>query len=106
MRPAERLAWVPGQSALVHRPAESHDQARRRLHAHAADPRHEVEGDDGAPTQRRISQWLVQLKERVGWRKAVVALANENACILWAVLTLDGPFNANHVPCHRRHIAQ
>ncbi len=35
----------------------------------------------------RISQWLVQLKERVGWQKAVVALANKNARILWAVLT-------------------
>lgn len=46
----------------------------------------------------RISQWLVQLKERVGWQKAVVALANKNACILWAVLTRDGAFDPNHVP--------
>jgi transposase len=46
----------------------------------------------------RISQWLVQLKERVGWQKAVVALANKNARILWAVLTRDGVFNPNHVP--------
>jgi transposase len=30
----------------------------------------------------RISQWLVQLKERVGWQKAVVALANKNARIV------------------------
>ena len=36
----------------------------------------------------RISQWLVQLKERVGWQKAVVALANKNARIQWAVLPL------------------
>jgi transposase len=42
----------------------------------------------------RISQWLVQLKERVGWHKAVVALANKNARILWAVLTRDGRFEA------------
>ena len=46
----------------------------------------------------RISQWLVQLKERVGWQKAVAALANKNARILRAVLTRDGAFDANHVP--------
>ena len=46
----------------------------------------------------RISQWLVQLKERAGWQKAVVALANKNARILWAVLTRDAVFDANHVP--------
>ena len=46
----------------------------------------------------RISQWLVQLKDRVGWQKAVVALANKNARILWAVLTRDAVFDPNHVP--------
>jgi transposase len=46
----------------------------------------------------RTSQWLVQLKERVGWQKAVVALANKNACILWAVLTRDGVSEPDHVP--------
>lgn len=45
----------------------------------------------------RISQWLVQLKERVGWQKAVVALANKNARILWAVMTRGGAFDANHL---------
>jgi transposase len=46
----------------------------------------------------RISQWMVQLKERVGWQKTVVALANKNARILWAVLTRDGVFDADHIP--------
>ena len=46
----------------------------------------------------RISQWLVQLKQRVGWQKAVVALANKNARILWAVLTQGTPFNPDHIP--------
>ena len=46
----------------------------------------------------RISQWLVQLKERAGWQKTVVALANKNARILWAVLTRDATFDPNHVP--------
>ena len=46
----------------------------------------------------RISQWLVQLKERAGWQKAVVALTNKNARIQWAVLTRDAQFDADHVP--------
>lgn len=46
----------------------------------------------------RISQWLLQLKERAGWQKAVVALANKNARILWAVLTRDASFDPDHVP--------
>lgn len=46
----------------------------------------------------RISRWLVQLKERAGWQKAVVALANKNARILWAVLTRDASFDPDHVP--------
>jgi transposase len=46
----------------------------------------------------RISLWLVQLKERVGWQKAVVTLANKNARILWAVLTRDADFDPDHVP--------
>ena len=46
----------------------------------------------------RISLWLVQLKERVGWQKVVVALANKNARILWAMLTRDVAFNPDHVP--------
>ena len=46
----------------------------------------------------RISQWLVQLLARVGWQKAVVALANKNARILWAVLAKGRRFDANHVP--------
>ena len=45
----------------------------------------------------RISQWIVQLRERVGWQKAAVALANKNARILWAVLTKDVRFNADHI---------
>ena len=46
----------------------------------------------------RISQWLVQLKDRVGCQKAVVALANKNARIVWAVLTRGMSYNPDHVP--------
>jgi transposase len=45
-----------------------------------------------------ISQWLVQLKDRVGWQRAVVALANKNARILWCVMTRDDKFDPDHVP--------
>lgn len=44
-----------------------------------------------------ISQWLVQLTARVGWQKAVVALANRNARILWAMLAKGRRFDPNHV---------
>ena len=57
-----------------------------------------------------ISRWLVQLVTRVGWQKACVAMANKNARILWAVMTRDQGFDANHVsekppakkPAHER----
>ena len=45
-----------------------------------------------------ISLWLVQLKERIGWQKASVALANKNARILWCVMTRRDRFDPNHVP--------
>ena len=43
------------------------------------------------------SRWLVQRKDRVGWQKACVAMANKNARILWAVMTRDKGFDARHV---------
>ncbi|NDY93765.1 IS110 family transposase [Ideonella livida] len=45
-----------------------------------------------------ISQWLVQLKERVGWQKAVVAMANKNARILWCLMTREDRFDPHHLP--------
>ena len=44
-----------------------------------------------------ISRWVLELKERVGWQKACVALANKNARILWAVMTREAGFDAAHV---------
>ncbi len=49
-----------------------------------------------AKRRDRISQWLVQLTARVGWQKAVVAMANKNARILWAVLTKGRRFDPDH----------
>jgi transposase len=44
-----------------------------------------------------ISRWVQQLKEKSGWQKAVVALANKNARILWAVFVRSKSFDARHV---------
>ncbi len=44
-----------------------------------------------------ISRWALALKERSGWQKAVVALANKNARILWAVMTREQRFDRHHV---------
>jgi hypothetical protein len=48
----------------------------------------------------RISKWLLQLKERIGWQKTVVALANKNARILWSVLTGGTTYDPEHVPTY------
>ncbi len=44
-----------------------------------------------------ISCWAAALRERSGWQKAAVALANKNARILWAVMTKGEAFDARHV---------
>ena len=44
-----------------------------------------------------ISKWAHQLREKSGWQKAAVALANKNARILWAVFVRGKPFDARHV---------
>lgn len=44
-----------------------------------------------------ISQWVQRLRERCGWQKAAVALANKNARILWAVMTKNKRYDAHHV---------
>ncbi len=43
-----------------------------------------------------ICRWVLALKERSGWQKAVVALANKNARILWAVMTKSQKFDRHH----------
>ena len=34
-----------------------------------------------------IAKWAAALRDRAGWQKAAVALANKNARMLWAVMT-------------------
>ena len=44
-----------------------------------------------------ISQWAISLRQRAGWQKAVVALANKNARILWALMTHQRSYEATHI---------
>jgi transposase len=44
-----------------------------------------------------ISEWVQRLRQRSGWHKAAVALANKNARILWAIMTRGVAFDAQHV---------
>ena len=44
-----------------------------------------------------ISKWLHQLREKSGWQKAAVAMANKNARILWAMMTKGSSFDPRHV---------
>jgi O-acetyl-ADP-ribose deacetylase (regulator of RNase III) len=44
-----------------------------------------------------ISKWLYQLREKSGWQKAAVAMANKNARILWAMMTKGCRFEPWHV---------
>jgi transposase len=44
-----------------------------------------------------ISRWIVALQARVGWQKTLVAVANKNARILWAMLTKGQTFDPHYV---------
>ena len=44
-----------------------------------------------------ISEWALKIRQKSGWQKAVVALANKNARILWAVFVRGKAFDINHV---------
>jgi transposase len=44
-----------------------------------------------------VSRWLVQLQQRAGWQKTLVALANKNARVVWAILVRGRPFDAHYV---------
>ena len=46
----------------------------------------------------RLSRWIVQLKARVGYYRALVAVANKHARILWAVLARGEHFDPSHAP--------
>ena len=39
-----------------------------------------------------LSQWALSVKSRAGHNRAIVALANKNARILWAMMHSDEPY--------------
>lgn len=41
----------------------------------------------------RLQQWIVQLHARVGYQKTLVAIANKNARVIWALLARDEGYN-------------
>jgi transposase len=45
--------------------------------------------------QDRISRWALALQERRGYFRALVAIANKNARIAWAVLAHEVPYKPN-----------
>jgi transposase len=45
-----------------------------------------------------ISRWIVRLQQRVGWQKTLVAPANKNARVLWAVLARGKSYDPAYVP--------
>lgn len=44
-----------------------------------------------------VSRWILQLQQRIGWQRTLIAVANKNARIIWAVLVRGRPFDAHHV---------
>jgi len=45
-----------------------------------------------------VSRWIVQLQHRIGWQKTLVAVANKNARILWAVLARGRNYDPDYLP--------
>lgn len=41
----------------------------------------------------RLQQWIVQLHARVGYQKTLVAIANKNARVIWALLARNEDYN-------------
>jgi transposase len=53
------------------------------------------------PAKRdRLSAWMVQLAQRVGYHKTLVAIANKHARIIWALLAHDAAFDRAYAATH------
>lgn len=46
----------------------------------------------------RLGKWAFQLREKKGWNKTAVALANKNARICWSILRWGTSYQHNHLP--------
>lgn len=56
-------------------------------------------------SKHRRAEWFRGVRDRRGYCKAVVALANKNARIIWALLARGGEYQPNHVPQWKRRAA-
>jgi hypothetical protein len=72
-----------------------HQQARRYIFAHAADP-WRASGIRYAERKADAQGWLHKLIGRRNKNVAVVALANKNARIVWALLARDREFRSDY----------
>ena len=62
------------------------------IHGARAVMRHLERRDDAK------ARWVVSLKERRGFNKAIVALAAKNARILWAMMARGEPYWGGNIP--------
>ena len=51
-----------------------------------------VNRNDSVQKSPRIRKWVAEIRERRGFNKATVALANKNARIAWAVMVKGEDF--------------
>ena len=59
-----------------------------------------------APEKRgRLQHWMVEAQQRLGYRKAVVAIANKNARMIWAILAKGEAYDPNAWQRHHQKAA-
>ena len=59
-----------------------------------------------APEKRgRLQHWMVEAQQRLGYRKAVVAIANKNARMMWAILAKGEAYDPNAWQRHHHKAA-
>jgi transposase len=59
-----------------------------------------------APEKRgRLQHWMVEAQQRLGYRKAVVAIANKNARMMWAILAKGEAYDPNAWQRHHQKAA-
>ena len=47
--------------------------------------------------RHRLQRWIVAVLSRIGYHKALVAIANKHARIVWALLVTGGDFDVQRV---------
>jgi transposase len=91
------LGLVPNSDRRAARATWHDHETRRRVPSHAARRGAKSVVNSAHTRSDPISCWVLVLKLRSGWQKAVVALANKNARILWAMMTKGDRFDRRHV---------